>query len=310
MNNVKFAAIDIGSNAIRLLIENVAEYEGKSYFKKVSLLRVPIRLGQDSFTKGRISESNKDRLTHALIGFSHLIKAHEVESHIACATSAMRDAANGQEIVSEIFDKSGINIHIIDGYKEADLIYSTQITNVLNPDKDYLYVDIGGGSTELTLFSKGEVINSHSFNIGTIRVLYDLVRHHEWEQMKAWVKEHTSSFKELEAIGSGGNINRLYKMTGKSNWKATSNLEIKKLYEMLSSYSYEERVTKLNLQTDRADVIIPASQIITSLMKWGRIKKLNVPKMGLADGLIRRMYSLYESGEKVRDESVLDFKKK
>ena len=287
----RYAAMDIGSNAIRLLIMDVHEYRQKTYFKKVSLTRVPVRLGEDVFIKGKISKRNRKRMMHALKSFYHLMELHEVTDYKACATSAMRDSKNGKEIVEEIQSETGINIEVIDGKREAEIIYSTHIEELIDPSKNYVYIDVGGGSTELTLFANGKQQMLQSFNIGTIRILHDLVAHEEWERMKVWLKENARDLSNLYAIGSGGNINRLYKMAGKSNWKNIKRSEIKGLFDMLSSYSYEERVTELNLNKDRADVIIPASTIFLNVLRWSKAKEVIVPKMGLSDGLVRLMHS-------------------
>jgi len=290
LKSSKYAAIDIGSNAVRLLIMHVHQYRGKTYFKKISLTRVPIRLGEDVFLKGEISNRNRIRMVHAMKSFYHLMQLHEVDDHMACATSAMRDSKNGNEIVSEVKAETGIEIEIINGKREAEIIYYTQIENLLDTSKNYLYIDVGGGSTELTLFANSAKQISQSFNIGTIRILHDLVEHQEWERMKTWLKTNARDYSNLLAIGSGGNINRLYKMAGKTNWKNLKAAEIKKLEEMLISYNYEERVTQLNLNTDRADVIIPASNIFLNVLRWSRATEVIVPKMGLSDGLVRLMH--------------------
>lgn len=287
----KYAAIDIGSNAVRLLIMHVHEYKSKTYYKKISLTRVPIRLGEDSFLKGKISKRNRRRLMHAMQAFHHLIELHEIKDFTACATSAMRDAKNGGALVENIKEETGIDIQIITGEREAEIIYHTQIDRIIDPTKNYLYIDVGGGSTEITLFENGQPFTSHSFNIGTIRILYDIVPHEEWDKLKMWLKDNAKPLENLTAIGSGGNINRLYKMAGKSNWKNLKNSEIKKLMDLLTSYSYEERITDLGLNTDRADVIIPASTIFLNAMKWSKVREVIVPKMGLSDGLVRLMHA-------------------
>lgn len=286
----KYAAIDLGSNAIRLLIMNVHHYKEKTYFKKISLTRVPIRLGEDAFLYGNIADRNRHRLMHAMKAFYHLMQLHEISGYRACATSAMRDSKNGKQIVQDVLNETGINIEIIDGKTEAEIIYATHIEELLNPYKNYIYIDVGGGSTEITLYSKGQKISAKSFNIGTIRILHDLVEHTEWDLLQNWLKTHTQNLNNFTAIGSGGNINRLYKMAGKNNWKPLKYSEIRQLKEKLASYSYEERVTALNLNIDRADVIIPASNIFIATMKWAKVKEVIVPKMGLSDGLVRYMY--------------------
>lgn len=293
MNIRKYAAIDIGSNAIRLLITHAISYEGGTHFKKVSLVRVPIRLGQDVFIEKNISQRNRDRLIESMKAFKGLIYAHEVDAFRACATSAMREAGNGKEICKELSKASGIKIEIISGDEEADLIYSTHIESFLDNDSNYLYIDVGGGSTEMTLFVGGKVEESKSFNIGTIRLLNNLVKEKDWLNMKAWLKEHETEFDALQAIGSGGNINRIYKMNLKSNWKPLLRRELLRSRNLIASLSYEERLVKLNMNTDRADVVLHASDIFLKITKWARISKIHVPKMGVADGLVRKLHEQY-----------------
>jgi len=286
----KYAAVDIGSNAIRLLIMHSINYSGGVHYKKVSLVRVPIRLGQDVFTQGKISERNKDRLVESMNAFKSLIFAHEVDQYRACATSAMRDASNGEEIAALVGKESGINIEVISGKEEADIIYSTHIENLIDSDRNYLYVDVGGGSTEMTLFVNGQVEDSRSFNIGTIRLLNDLVSQKEWQTMEQWLKNHHANLDELEAIGSGGNINRIYKMNLKNNWKPLTKKELIKSRDLIQGMSYEERLIQLNMNIDRADVVLHATNIFMKVCDWAKIKHIHVPKMGLSDGLVRQMH--------------------
>jgi exopolyphosphatase/guanosine-5'-triphosphate,3'-diphosphate pyrophosphatase len=285
-----YAGIDVGSNAIRLLLMAALDYEGKTHYKKVSLVRVPIRLGQDVFTDGRITDRNADRLVSSMTAFEDLMKAHEVEHFRACATSAMRDASNGTEIADQIRKESGIELDIISGKEEAEIIYSTHIENILDKKKNYLYIDVGGGSTEMTLFVGGKAVSMKSFNIGTIRLLNGLVEDTDWDEMKTWLKKHRVEFKNLEAIGSGGNINRIYKMNFKTNWQPLYRDELVDSTDVIKSMIYEERLIKLNMNIDRADVVIHAANIFLKVTKWAKIRKIHVPKMGLADGLIRQMH--------------------
>jgi exopolyphosphatase/guanosine-5'-triphosphate,3'-diphosphate pyrophosphatase len=285
-----YAGIDVGSNAIRLLLMAALDYEGKTHYKKVSLVRVPIRLGQDVFTDGRITDRNADRLVSSMKAFEDLMKAHEVEHFRACATSAMRDASNGTEIADQIRKESGIELDIISGKEEAEIIYSTHIENILDKKKNYLYIDVGGGSTEMTLFVGGKAVSMKSFNIGTIRLLNGLVEDTDWDEMKTWLKKHRVEFKNLEAIGSGGNINRIYKMNFKTNWQPLYRDELVDSTDVIKSMIYEERLIKLNMNLDRADVVIHAANIFLKVTKWAKIRKIHVPKMGLADGLIRQMH--------------------
>lgn len=291
----KLAGIDIGSNAIRLLVSNViTEKKGKKpSFKKSALVRVPIRLGADSFIKGYISEENKIRMIKAMQAFKLLMEVHGVENYYACATSAMRDASNGKEIVDEIFEQSGIKINIIDGKKEASIIFATDISDVIEKDKPYLYVDVGGGSTEFTVLSNGEIINSKSFKLGTVRLLNYTKDEAKviWKEIESWVKENTNDLKKVSLIGSGGNINKIFKLSGKELGKPLSLLYMNAHYHFLKQMTYEERITELDLNPDRADVIIPATKIYLNAMKWSGAKKIYVPKIGLADGIVKSLYN-------------------
>ena len=288
----KYATVDIGSNAIRLLIMHAIEHSKGTHFKKASLVRVPIRFGQDVFVKGEIQERNEERLIESLKAFKSLIIAHEVDAFRACATSAMRDAKNGESVVERVASESGIRIEVIDGKEEADLIYGTHIENILDDKNNYLYIDVGGGSTEMTLFVAGKVEDSKSFDIGTIRLLNGLVEQEEWDEMRNWLLKHEGRDK-LQAIGSGGNINRIYKMNMKSNWKPLLREELAASAALIESMDYEERLIKLNMNIDRADVVLHASNIFLNVTKWANIEKIHVPKMGLADGLVRKLHEAY-----------------
>jgi len=287
---LKFAAIDVGSNAVRLLLSRVIENGGEPFFKKESLVRIPIRLGEDAFSQSRISREKEANLIKTMSGFRYLMEAYEAMDYIACATSAMREAENGNEIVERIRDASGIRLEIIDGRQEADIINSNHIEKRLNPDLSYLYVDVGGGSTELTLFSRGESVSSRSFNIGTVRLLKNLVRKSDWQEMKKWIKENTSSYPEISAIGSGGNINKIFRLSRKSDSKPITLKNIKSIYKSLASYTLEERIKVMGLRPDRADVILPAAEIYVSVMRWSGITQMFVPQIGLSDGLIHILY--------------------
>lgn len=296
-----FAAIDIGSNAVRLLFSHVHEQKGKVIFKKGELIRLPIRLGDDSFTKKEISPEKVDKLVTAMRGFAELIKVFDVKGFKACATSAMRDASNGEEIIKRIKKESGLDIEIIDGKTEAATIFSNHVEELLDPKQAYLYIDVGGGSTELTLISAGKALASKSFNIGTIRLLCDKVEKEEWENFKTWIKKNTAGIKPLTAIGSGGNINKLYKMSGKKDNKHLSYEKVKDMSDMLNAYTYEERVTVLGLNPDRADVIIPAIKIVLTTMKHADIEKILVPQIGLSDGIIHLLYDEYKAKNAVAE---------
>ena len=287
---MKFAAIDIGSNAVRLLFSQVFENGKNLTFKKDALFRVPLRLGEDVFVNGKISKEKVSNLIDTMIAFKHLIKAYKPVDYRACATSAMREADNRKEILKVIKEKAGIKLEIIDGKKEADIIYSNQIAEKLDNKGNYLYIDVGGGSTELTLISKSRIISSQSFNIGTVRTLKKKDKKSEWSSLEKWLKENTGLYPEISGIGSGGNINKIFSMSGNKQGKPLSLKSIKKIFSELSNHSLEERITKLGLRPDRADVIIPAANIFISVMKWAGIKNLFVPQVGLSDGIIHVLY--------------------
>ncbi|MDY0780033.1 exopolyphosphatase [Tenacibaculum sp. IB213877] len=289
----KYGAIDIGSNAIRLLIANIIEEKGKEpKFKKSSLVRVPIRLGADVFVSGQISEGNKKRMIDAMEAFKLLMSVHGVERYKACATSAMREAANGKEVGKEIAIKTGVEIDIIDGKKEAAIISFTDLNNLINSEDTYLYVDVGGGSTEFTVFSKGKIINSKSFKIGTVRLINNTKEENKkiFKKVEAWIKQHTQDFKRISLIGSGGNINKIFKMSGREMGKPISYIYLNAQYQFLKKMSYSERISELSLNPDRADVIVPATKIYLSAMKWSNARKIYVPKIGLSDGIIKSLY--------------------
>ncbi len=287
---MKFAAIDIGSNAVRLLFCNVYENKDKTAFKKAELIRIPLRLGEDTFLNKKISEKKIQKLITAMKAFKSLIEVYDAIDYRACATSAMRDAENRYEIAERVKKEAGIKIEIIDGKTEADIIYSNRIEEHLDKNNNYLYVDIGGGSTEITLFSKNKAIVSQSFNVGTVRMLHNQIDKEYWTYFKNWVKEITSDYKPLIAIGSGGNINKLYKMTGKKGNRPLSITKLKSLCELIESYTYEERIQVLGLNPDRADVIVPASKILLSVLKKAEIEKILVPQIGLSDGIVHQLY--------------------
>ncbi|WP_281232635.1 Ppx/GppA phosphatase family protein [Flavobacterium gelatinilyticum] len=291
INIRKFAAIDIGSNAMRLLIANVVEQEGKEpQFNKSSLVRVPIRLGQDAFTVGEISPENIDRMVDAMKAFNLLMKVHKVERYMAFATSAMREAYNAKEVVALIKKKADIKIEIIDGKKEAAIIASTDLHHLIKSDETYLFVDVGGGSTEFTLFSNGKLVNSRSFKAGTVRLLNNMVHDVVWDEIEKWIKTNTAEYDEVTLIGSGGNINKLFKMSGKQQEKPLSYIYINSQYAFLNSLTYEQRISELGLNSDRADVIIHATRIYLNAMKWSGARQIFVPKIGLSDGIVKAMY--------------------
>ncbi len=287
----KYAAIDIGSNAIRLLVANVIEQENSpTLFRKNELIRVPIRLGEDVFTKGEISEKNRQRMLDAMQAFRLLMNAHQVKYYRACATSAMREAANGDVVVKMVKEKTNIAIEIIDGKEEAAIIAATDLHSIIQKSKVYLYVDVGGGSTECTLYDQGKVKASKSFKIGTVRILNNLVSESTWKTMSRWITNETSAYSRITVIGSGGNINKIMKMSGRKSSKSLSYINLLNFHEKLNSLSYDERVIKLGLNPDRADVIIPALQIYLRTMKWSGAEQIIVPSIGLSDGIIKTLY--------------------
>ena len=291
LNIQKYAAIDIGSNAVRLLITSIIEQDNKPViFKKNALVRVPIRLGADVFISGQISENNKKRMLDTMMAFSLLMKSHGVVKYKACATSAMREAENGKDFCLEIAKTSSIQIDIIDGEEEATIIAATDLHKFIDANKTYLYVDVGGGSTEFSIIHNSNKIESKSFKIGTVRLLNDNVKNETWRELELWIKTNTKLFEKIELIGSGGNINKIFKISRKDIGKPLSYFYLTSYYNTLQSYSYEERITELNLNQDRADVIIPALRIYLSAMKWSGAKDILVPKIGLSDGIIKSIY--------------------
>jgi len=287
----KYAAIDIGSNAVRLLISNIIEEKGKPpRFKKSSLVRVPIRLGADVFLKEKISAPNIKRMKDTMLAFNLLMKSHHVVKYKACATSAMREAKNGRKVAEMIADECNINIDIIGGEEEAAIIAATDLHEYIDNTKTYLYMDVGGGSTEFTVFHLGEQVASRSFKIGTVRLLNDIVKKENWTELEDWIKSTTKDYDTVDIIGSGGNINKIFKISGKAIGKPLTYFYLTSYYNKLNSYSYEERITELDLNQDRADVIIPATRLYLSTMKWSNAKYIYVPKIGLADGIIKSLY--------------------
>lgn len=287
----KYAAIDIGSNAVRLLISNIIEQKGKpTLFRKSALVRVPIRLGADVFLNHRISKENELRLVVTMNAFKLLMASHKVIAYKACATSAMREAENGNDIVKLIRKQAKIKIDVIDGEEEAAIIAATDLNSYIDPSKTYLYVDVGGGSTEFSVIHQGKTAASKSFKIGTVRLLNDIVQKEVWLELEAWIKQNTKDYEKIDLLGSGGNINKIFKISGRAAGKPLTYFYLTSYYNMLQTYSYEERITELDLNQDRADVIIPATRIYLSAMKWSNAKYIYVPKIGLSDGIIKSVY--------------------
>jgi exopolyphosphatase / guanosine-5'-triphosphate,3'-diphosphate pyrophosphatase len=284
---LRYAAIDIGSNAVRLLIADIIENSKETSFKKNTLVRVPLRLGDDAFLDKKISPKKSEELIKTMQAFRHLMDVYHVEDYMACATSAMREANNGPEIVKRIRIKANIDLEIVEGQREANIIYSSHIEQHLERKKNYLYIDVGGGSTELSVFSEGDLVASRSFNLGGIRILDNQDKEETWTEMKEWVKEQTRTHKNLMGIGTGGNINRLYKMANEREGVPMSFVKLRSLHAYLTSFSLKDRINVLGLNQDRADVIIPACEIYLTVMKWGGVKQIFVPRVGLVDGIIQ-----------------------
>lgn len=285
------AAIDIGSNAARLLINEVKESSKKKpEFVKLNLLRIPLRLGMDVFTMGKIGEEREKMVLDSMKVFSDLMKIYKVERYRACATSAMRDAENGALIREIVKETSGINIEIISGDEEATLIYESHVAEGLDKDFAYLYIDVGGGSTELTFYENGKMKYEHSFNIGTIRLLNGLVEEDSWKEMKEEIRKNINSKKPIVAIGSGGNINKVFSMSKTKDGKPMTLSYLKNFYKEIASLSVEQRIEKYAIREDRADVLEPALKIFNNVMSWSDISKIFVPKISVADGLVHHIY--------------------
>ncbi len=294
MKLLKFAAIDIGTNAMRLLIANVIEDGSETYFKKASLTRMPIRLGEDVFEYGEIRKMRKKNLLNIMKAFGLLMKANDVYRYRACATSAMREAMNGKKIIESIKKETGIQIELISGDEEAEIIRSTQIKDLLKTGKHWLFVDVGGGSTEITLFENRTVVKSHSFKIGTIRMLKNMVKDSELKKLDSWLEDIKQRNIDIKAIGSGGNINKIFKFSQKKDGKVLYYDELTDIYDSIKKYSYEERMKILGFNPDRADVIIPAAEIFINIMNKANIEQIYVPKIGLADGIIQLEYKKFK----------------
>ncbi len=288
---MRLAAIDIGSNAARLLITEVATDEKKDpVFNKLNLIRVPLRLGFDVFEFGVIPKAKIGMILQTMKAYKHLLNAYEVTNIIACATSAMRDARNAADIIRKVKLETDISIEVITGEMEAGLIYENHIAENLDKDHSYMYIDVGGGSTELTFFSNGKLTAKESFNIGTIRLLKDMVKEKHWDDMKDHIKSATKGQKEVVAIGSGGNINKIFSMSKRKDQKPLPLELLRDYYKELSNVSVEERIHLYNLREDRADVIVPALLIYINAMRWAGATDIYVPRIGLVDGLIHHLY--------------------
>lgn len=287
---MKLAAIDIGSNAARLLISEVIEDGEKPQFTKLNLVRVPLRLGFDVFDKGEISKHRIGMILQTMKAYNHLLNVYEIKYLKACATSAMRDAINAEDVIRKVKMETGIEITIITGDDEASFIYENHIAENLDKNHSYLYIDVGGGSTELTFFSDSKLVYKESFNIGTIRLLKEMVDESHWNEMREHLKTNTKTKLPIIAIGSGGNINKVFSLSKKKEGKPLSLDLLKDYYKELSSVSLPERIRLYKMREDRADVIVPALQIYINVMRWASIDEIYVPKIGLADGLIQSLY--------------------
>jgi exopolyphosphatase/guanosine-5'-triphosphate,3'-diphosphate pyrophosphatase len=288
---LKLAAIDIGSNACRLLIDDVVlDQNGNPDFSKVVLLRVPLRLGFDVFETGRISEPKIDMFLKTMKAYKLLLDVYDVKHLKACATSAMRDAANAPEIIERIKKDVGIDVRVITGQEEASYIYENHVAENLNNQKSYLYIDVGGGSTELTFFSNGRLVCKESFNIGTIRILKNMVTMADWDAMKAFVKTNLGKYFNVNAIGSGGNINKVFTMSKRKDGRPLPFELLRDYYNEFNKLTVAQRMSLYKLREDRADVIVPALLIYINVMRWANIEEIYVPKIGLADGLIHLLY--------------------
>ena len=287
-----YAAIDIGSNAVRLLIKEIKEEQGKAHFSKVLMLRVPLRLGFDVFDIGKISEKKEKNMIRLMKAFRHLMKIYDVKHCRACATSAMRDAKNGMDIIKQIEKKTGVHIDIIDGQEEAKIIYNNHVEHMEDQKGNYMYVDVGGGSTEINLLSEGQLVCSRSYNIGTVRMLNNAVKDSEWERLKNDLAELAKSYPQTNIIGSGGNINKLYRLADKKNKKKMT-MQVSVLQEVhtrLKALSLEERMEQFGMKPDRADVIIPAGEIFLTIANIIGASYIHVPVIGLSDGIIDELY--------------------
>ena len=297
-SGLRFAAIDIGSNAIRLLFTRVIEGNKHSdpFFIKESLIRMPLRLGQDVFNKGLISKNNSTSFINTIFGFKYLLDAYQPINYRACATAAMRNAKNNMDLIRKVKNDSGVKIEIISGSEEASLILGKNINQYLKHNKTYLHIDVGGGSTELSIISKGIKKFSKSFSIGSVRLLEKKVKKIHWDEMHNWLTTYTKSISEIEAVGSGGNINKISSMLGANKGDIIKIDSIKNIIKKIDSKNINERITLLGLRPDRADVIIHASKIYISCMEWSGAKKIIVPQSGLADGIVNKLYNEYVNG--------------
>ena len=285
----KVATIDIGSNAIRLLISNVFSVNGKLHHTKNSLYRVQLRLGDDSFNKGIISPKNLDKLKSTLKSFKFLMDVNDVKKYLAYATSAMRSISNAKKLLKSLEIETGVKVEIITGKKESEIVAKNDISTHIGKTKNYCFIDVGGGSTEVVIYKKGEFYKSKSFKIGGVRLINGLVEDSTWKEFELWLKSHAVELKKLKIIGIGGNINKIYKLSGVKYTKPLERKRFKKTLVRLENMSYTKKLTKLKLNPDRIDVIVPAGKIYFFMMKTLGIKEIYVPRIGLADGMVNEI---------------------
>ena len=287
----KFAAIDIGSNAIRLLIANVVIKKGfPTKFIKSSIVRVPIRLGEESFTIGEISSKNIKKIVKTIKAFKYIINVNEVKSSLTFATSALREANNSKEVIQEVKKKTKLKIEVIDGRKEAKIIALNNIFEYINKNRTFIYVDVGGGSNEFSIIVNGKRKKSKSFKIGTVRIINKMTSKDVWDKIRIWIKSNVRKNAKIALIGSGGNINKIFKMAGILDSRPLTLIKLNSIYKSLIKMSYEERIINLDLNPDRSDVIIPAAEIFLRTLEWSGSTEIYVPKVGLADGMIRLLH--------------------
>jgi exopolyphosphatase / guanosine-5'-triphosphate,3'-diphosphate pyrophosphatase len=296
---LKLAAIDIGSNAVRCQISNVLSQDNRSIFKKIEYIRYPMRFGEDVFNSGFISNQKIEKFIQFMHALRLLLEVHEVDHYMVCATSAMREARNAPDIIQEVQEKLGITIQVIDGHAEAELI-NLVISNTLD-EKNYLHIDVGGGSTEYNVYVNREKMATRSFEQGSIRHMQGQDSVEIWEGMKSWVKQNAKLYHISRAIGTGGNINKIFELSGKTGGKVIFKKQIEEIVEQMEAMTMDQRINMLLLNPDRADVIVPASKIYLATMKWGKIESMLVPAVGLKDGML---YSLYDQFKEDPDKAT------
>jgi len=294
-----FASIDIGSNAVRLLFANVFENRNRASADKASLIRIPIRLGLDVFNEGRISDEKADNLVKTMQAFRLLLEVYQPLAYTACGTAAMREASNSEEILARVFNETGIKVRIIDGQEEAGIISALNSISINRQFGTTMYVDVGGGSTEISVMAGERFINSASFNIGTLRLLCGKVEQSEWDKMEEWLVPFQLKSGQINVVGSGGNINKLTKLYGSTINNTVTLKELEYAFDHLGKMNMQERIETMGLRPDRADVIVPASDIFVRILKWAHQDYVIAPKIGLADGLVLQLFNEYTMTEKV-----------